>query len=179
MDERRIFRARKSVRDACRLTAIPNCRKHGLFSPSTLKADSPSAFSEANPGSLEITPLACLDCAKYTSNHTVGLCRKSAVRGLNGLRPFKSSIPARTCSFGLFPWVALQHICQSSSELQNIPEAAPSSPSCSVSERLARYSTSAPKTQRWLLGVLCTGQGRLSKGSGSVSVRLRATSLES
>ena len=50
------------------LKAIPNCRKHGLFSPSTLKAGSPSSFSEANPGSLKITPLACLACAKYTSN---------------------------------------------------------------------------------------------------------------
>jgi DNA repair protein RadC len=36
-----------------------------------------------------------------------------------------------------------QHIFQSESELQNIPEAAPSSPSFSVSERLARYGTSA------------------------------------
>ena len=68
MDERRIFRACKPVWDACRLTAIPNCRKHGLFSQSTLKAGSPSSFSEANPGSLKITPLACLTCAKYTSN---------------------------------------------------------------------------------------------------------------
>jgi hypothetical protein len=33
--------------------------------------------------------------------------RKSTVYGLNGLRPFKSSIAARPCSFGLFPWVAL------------------------------------------------------------------------
>ena len=36
-----------------------------------------------------------------------------------------------------------QHIFQSSSELQNIPEAAPSSPSFSVSEKLARYGSSA------------------------------------
>jgi len=36
-----------------------------------------------------------------------------------------------------------QHIFQSSSELRNTPEAAPSSPSFSVSERLARYGTSA------------------------------------
>jgi DNA repair protein RadC len=36
-----------------------------------------------------------------------------------------------------------QHIFQSSSELQNIIEAAPSSPSFSVSEKLARYGSSA------------------------------------
>ena len=36
-----------------------------------------------------------------------------------------------------------QHIFQSSSELQNIPEAAPSSPSFSVSEKLARYGSAA------------------------------------
>jgi DNA repair protein RadC len=35
------------------------------------------------------------------------------------------------------------HIFQSSSELQNIPEAAPSSPAFSVSEKLARYGSSA------------------------------------
>jgi DNA repair protein RadC len=35
-----------------------------------------------------------------------------------------------------------QHIFQCSSELQNIPEAAPSSPSFSVSERLAQYGAS-------------------------------------
>ena len=35
------------------------------------------------------------------------------------------------------------HIFQLESELQNIPEAAPSSPSFSVSEKLARYGSSA------------------------------------
>ena len=36
-----------------------------------------------------------------------------------------------------------RHLFQSENELQNIPEAAPSSPGFSVSERLARYGTSA------------------------------------
>jgi hypothetical protein len=35
------------------------------------------------------------------------------------------------------------HIFQSETELQNVPEAAPSSPSFSVSEKLARYGSSA------------------------------------
>ena len=53
----------------------------------------------------------------------------------------------RSCSCGLFPWVAslsakniARHIFQLESELQNIPEA---SPSFSVSEKLARYGSSA------------------------------------
>jgi hypothetical protein len=68
--------------------------------------------------------------------------------------PFKSSTAARSCSYGLFPWVALlrfafgqkmaHHIFQLESELQNISEAAPkASPSFSVSEKLARYGSSA------------------------------------
>src|SRR6516164_4035277 len=61
----------------------------------------------------------------------------------------------RSCASGLFPWAAAlcsaharknmsQHIFQSSSELQNIPEAAPkASPSFSVSEKLALYGSSS------------------------------------
>jgi hypothetical protein len=90
---------------------------------------------------------------------TAAFRSKSTVCGLNGLRPasargsspFKSSTAMRSCSCGLFPWVAslrpkkygTHHIFQSETELQNIAEAAPSSPSFSVSEKLARYGSSA------------------------------------
>ena len=85
---------------------------------------------------------------------------KSAVCGLNGLRPtlrvgtFKilDRVP-RSCSYGLFPWAALLrfafgqkiwHTIFFSSDLQNIPEAAPkASRSFSVSEKLACYGSSA------------------------------------
>jgi len=83
---------------------------------------------------------------------------KSAVCGLNGLRPtlrvsalhLNLHCPTkagRSCSYGLFPRVALlrfqpknmaHHIFHLESELQNIPEAAlKASPSFSVSEKLA------------------------------------------
>src|SRR5580692_10833128 len=72
--------------------------------------------------------------------------------------PFKSSTPESfrgSCSYGLFPWGRFaslrfrpknmaRHIFQSETELQNIPEAAPrASPCFSVSEKLARYGSSA------------------------------------
>jgi hypothetical protein len=50
------------------------------------------------------------------------------------------------------------HIFQSETELQNIAEAAPSSPSFSVSEKLARYGSSAlsgVEHLRLLVGVDC------------------------
>src|SRR5580700_1206000 len=46
---------------------------------------SPSSFSEANPGSLKITPLACLACAKYTSNPRSASAQECRLR-LNGHR---------------------------------------------------------------------------------------------
>ena len=79
----------------------------------------------------------------------------SSSRTLARHLPFKSSTAARSCSYGLFPWAALlrfafgqknmaHHIFQSETELQNIPEAAPkASRSFSVSEKLARYGSSA------------------------------------
>ena len=60
MDERRIFRACKPVWDACRLTAIPNCRKHGLFSPSTLKA----ALLHHSPKRTQVRLRACLESGR-------------------------------------------------------------------------------------------------------------------
>jgi DNA repair protein RadC len=88
---------------------------------------------------------------------------KSAVCGLNGLRPTlrvgalhlnpqprAALLLLRPLSAGRFaslrfrPKNMAQHIFQSENELQNIPEAAPkASRSFSVSERLARYGTSA------------------------------------
>ena len=107
----------------------------------------------------------------------VGLQRKSAVYGLNGLRPlgklespFKSSTAARSRSYGLFPWVALlrlrpknmaQHIFQSENELQNIPEAAPSSPSFSSlsgsNRREAEILCSRTASMFSRMGLLHTG----------------------
>ena len=63
---------------------------------------------------LKITPVSCLAHARFIFRTHGGLRSKSAVCGLNGLRPasargsppFKSSTATRSCSCGLFPWVA-------------------------------------------------------------------------
>src|SRR5271165_988867 len=87
---------------------------------------------------------------------------KSAVCGLNGLlptlrvgalhlnpRPRSALLLLRPLPVGRFaslrfrPKNMAHHIFQSETELQNIPEAAPSSRSFSVSEKLARYGSSA------------------------------------
>src|SRR5271166_3110136 len=76
---------------------------------------SPSSFSEANPGSLKNHSFSLSGLRQIHVEPTVGLCRKSAVYGLNGLRPtlrvgalhLKSSTAARSCFCGLFPWAAL------------------------------------------------------------------------
>jgi len=49
----------------------------------------------------------------------------------------------RFASLRFRPKNIAQHIFQLETELQNTPEAAPSSPSFSVSEKLARYGSSA------------------------------------
>jgi hypothetical protein len=71
------------------------------------------------------------------------------------LNPRPRGGAGRSCSGSLFPWDAklslrfrpknmAHHIFQLESELQNIPEAAPkASPSFSVSEKLARYGSTA------------------------------------
>src|SRR5271166_4781888 len=48
---------------------------------------SPSSFSEANPGSLKNHSFSLSGLRQIHVEPTVGLCRKSAVYGLNGLRP--------------------------------------------------------------------------------------------
>src|SRR5271165_5944858 len=87
---------------------------------------------------------------------------KSAVCGLNGLlptlrvgslhlnpQPRAALLLLRPLSVGRFaslrfrPKNMAHHIFQLETELQNIPEAAPSSRSFSVSEKLARYGSSA------------------------------------
>src|SRR4029077_10836129 len=92
--------------------------------------------------------------AEYRLRHKRAsfLCLACSQRHL----PFISSTACqRSCASGLFPWASLlcsafgqksmpQHIFQSSSELQNIPEAAPkASLSFSVSEKLALYGSSS------------------------------------
>ena len=116
MDERRIFRACKPVWDACRLTAIPNCRKHGLFSPSTLKAallpHSPKRTQVRLKSLLYLVWLAP-DSFRTHGRPPVQECRlrlkrpPSSSRTLARHLPFKSSTAARSCSYGLFPWAAL------------------------------------------------------------------------
>src|SRR5271166_6125466 len=124
---------------------------------------SPSSFSEANPGSLKNHSFSLSGLRQIHVEPTVGLCRKSAVYGLNGLRltlrvgalrlsprPRSALLLPRPLSVGRFallrfrPKNLAHHIFQLESELQNIPEAAPKAPpSFSVSEKLARYGSSA------------------------------------
>src|SRR5208337_3520976 len=70
----------------------------------------------AHPGSLKITPLTCLATPDPFRTHgrpSVQECRlrlkriPSSSRTLARHLPFKSSTAARSCSCGLFPWVAL------------------------------------------------------------------------
>src|SRR5271166_1702662 len=132
------------------------------FSLSSPRAVSPSSFASANPGSLKITPLSCLAHARSTPNPRASSGQEYRLRlkrpTPNAARrcpPFKSSTAFRalapTASFrGSLCFASLSakkygtHIFQLESELQNIPEAAPkASPSFSVSEKLARYGSSA------------------------------------
>ena len=120
-------------------------------------------FSFYATGSLKISPLSCLADAQIYSEPKVVLRAKSAVSGLNGLRPTlrvgalhlnprprSALLLLRPLSVGRFaslrfrPKNMAHHIFQSESELQNIPEAAPeASRSFSVSEKLACYGSSA------------------------------------
>jgi hypothetical protein len=59
------------------------------------------------------------------------------------LAPAASFRGAQSYRFAFGPINMAHHIFQLESELQNIPEAAPSSPSFSVSEKLARYGSTA------------------------------------
>ena len=64
------------------------------------------------------------------------------------------------------PPILLHHIFQLESELQNIPEAAPeASRSFSVSEKLARYGSSALSDVEYL--TLLVGKGLTDKTNGS------------
>ena len=114
------------------------------------------------------TPLiACESFIRSTSHlDSKGLCvawHYPRIDGLNGLRPTlrvgalhlnprprSALLLLRPLSVGRFaslrfrPKNMAHHIFQPESELQNIPEAAPeASPSFSVSEKLARYGSSA------------------------------------
>jgi DNA repair protein RadC len=72
------------------------------------------------------------------------------------------------------------HIFQSESELQNIPEAAPSSPSFSVSEKLARYGSSALSAAEHLTLLVGNDSVALAliRHFGSLKALARASSHE-